>query len=79
MRAHPALIVRHSGESLSNVRVLARPDLHGAKSFYDLAGVAFGLLFVAFLLFGLNMATRAAPINPSGVAQIDPYDFPDDD
>jgi hypothetical protein len=71
MRAPSALIIRNNVPPLTRVRVANGREGAATKAIFDLAGLAFGLMFAVFLLVGLSAATRAAPINPQGVASID--------
>jgi hypothetical protein len=78
MRAFSDLMVRANVKSHRWGNVATRGQTR-ATAVFDLAGLAFGLLFFVFMLVGLNAATRAAPLDAQRLASLNPFEFPDDD
>ena len=71
MRTEPAMMVRDRGIAL------ARGQTNARAAFFDLAGFAFGLLFFAFLLTGLSIATRAETPDCANSHGLSAFDFPE--
>jgi hypothetical protein len=68
MRTEPAMMAHDRGLAL------ARRQTDSRSALFDLAGFVFGLLFFAFLLTGLSIATRAA--TPDG-HELSAFEFPE--
>ena len=71
MRTEPAMMAHDRGLAL------ARRQTDSRAAFFDLAGFVFGLLFFAFLLTGLSIATRAETPDGANGQKLSAFDFPE--
>jgi hypothetical protein len=71
MRIEPAMMSHDRGIA----RATHRSD--DRKTFFDIAGFVFGILFFAFLLTGLSIATRAETPVGASTQKVSAFEFPE--